>query len=123
MHAPLCIRSQGRSAGDRRFIPWFGFGLGWFYYLVRGYRPRVVHHLNPLEGIFSRHAAQCAVSLAACAAWAGLALAPYWRAFGGAALAAHYLAPLFVFATWLVVTTFLHHQVSKREMSSNAACP
>ena len=24
----------------------------------------------------------------------------------------HYIAPIFVFATWLVVTTFLHHQVS-----------
>ena len=23
----------------------------------------------------------------------------------------HYIVPLFVFATWLVVTTFLHHQV------------
>ncbi len=102
--------AEGRSVGDRRFIPGFGFGLGWFYYLVRGYRPRSVHHLNPFDGPFLRHAAQCAASVGACAAWSALALAPYWRAHGGWTLSAHYLAPLFVFASWLVVTTFLHHQ-------------
>ncbi len=95
-----------------RFIPLFGLGTGWFYYLLRGYAPRTASHLNPLDPLFARHAAQCAASLLTCAAWAAFALAPYRAAFGTAALVVHYLAPIFVFASWLVVTTFLHHQVS-----------
>ncbi len=37
-------------------------------------------------------------------------MAPYAVAFGKARLLTHYLIPVFVFASWLVVTTFLHHQ-------------
>ena len=106
-----------------RFIPLFGLGTGWFYYLLRGYAPRTASHLNPLDPLFARHAAQCAASLLACAAWAAFALAPYRAAFGTSALVVHYLAPIFVFASWLVVTTFLHHQVSPSRFAKTvAAC-
>ena len=38
------------------------------------------------------------------------AIVPYCSIFGFTRLTLHYLIPVFVFASWLVITTFLHHQ-------------
>ena len=59
--------------------------------------------------MFARHAVPCAVSIACWVAFVAFVLVPYWSAFGLAKVTAHYAAPLFVFGSWLVVTTFLHH--------------
>ncbi len=96
----------------RKFIPLFGFGISWFLYLVRGYAPRPASHVNPFHPLFARHLVACLASLAMVVAWVVLALAPYAAHVGTARFAAHYLMPIFNFASWLVVTTFLHHQVA-----------
>jgi hypothetical protein len=36
----------------------FGFGLSWFYYLVKGYAPRTANHLNPFDPLFAKNALQ-----------------------------------------------------------------
>ena len=91
-------------------LPYFGFGTSWFGYLVIGYGPRRTVHLNPFDPLFKNHILECVISLALSGVWIGLALIPYANAFGFLNLITHYLAPVFVFASWLVVTTFLHHQ-------------
>ena len=95
-----------------RFTPFFGLGGGWFLYLAAGYgdKPRKVLHFNPFDPLFARGATGCMVSIACWAAFVSLALVPYALSFGPANLALHYLLPVFAFASWLVVTTFLHHQ-------------
>ena len=106
----LCFREKDYKHGGKSFLPFFGLGVSWFFYLVFGYAPRKACHINPMDPLFIRHAVQCAISLATVACWSLFGLYPYARAFGGAALASHYLMPIFVFASWLVITTFLHHQ-------------
>ncbi len=71
---------------------------------------RNLKHFNPLDAHFSpRYTAQCAVSVLFIAAWVTGLVGPYGVAFGTWRLVAHYLIPVFVFGSWLVVTTFLHH--------------
>lgn len=91
-----------------KFLKGFGFGFGWLAYLTIGYTPRNVCHFNPFESMFISHAIGCMVSIACVATW-GYALMLYWVYYGTLALLLHYAVPLFVFATWLVVVTFLHH--------------
>ena len=106
------VRMKAASGKKGRFAPFFGLGGAWFLYLVAGYgdKPRSANHFNPLDPLFARRAAACAVSLACWAGFVSLALVPYALSFGPARLALHYLLPVFAFASWLVVTTFLHHQ-------------
>ena len=106
------IREKTRPPGvGLTFVPFFGLGGGWFLYLLfgYGYEPRSANHFNPWDPMFARHAGSCAVSVACWAAFVAFALVPYLSAFGLANLMAHYAAPLFVFGSWLVITTFLHH--------------
>ena len=88
--------------------PAFGFGLGWFAYLFLGYNPRKHCHFNPSEDLFERHKAKCIISLACFGAWMYVLL-NYAFYQGPVALMLHYVFPLFVFASWLVIVTFLHH--------------
>ena len=90
------------------FITGFGLGFGWFIYLVIGFSPRKLCHFNPMEHIFIGHVVGCVASLASLLAWF-YALSLYYQSYGVYALTAHYLVPTFVFGSWLVIVTFLHH--------------
>ncbi len=92
-------------------VPYFGLGVSWFLYMLWGYEAghRNVKHLYPYDKLFSRHFVKTAVSLGLWSAWILCAVVPYAGNFGLARLAAHYLAPIFIFSSWLVITTFLHH--------------
>ena len=95
------------------FAPFFGFGFGWFYYLARGYAPRKCSHINPWgHEMFVRNVLHCSVSILGCLTTLFGILALYGTlglSFGQ--FICHYIMPLFGFGSWLVVTTFLHHQV------------
>lgn len=88
-----------------KFVP-----LGWFIYLIFGYSPRVVYHFNPWDTFFVKYRAttRVAFSLVIFALWV-LALSHFTRAFGFLYVLEAYAAPVTVFASWLVITTFLHH--------------
>ena len=96
--------------GRKNFLPYFGLGISWFLYLVSGYMPRPVSHINIFNPLYAKQALNCAISLGLVGFWTVFALVPFAAGFGLWKLFAHYLAPVFVFASWLVVTTFLHHQ-------------
>lgn len=89
-------------------IPGFGLGVGWFMYLLRGYGPRSVSHLNLSHPIFSNHVAACSISIALVFAWAAIlwqytTIAGFWK------LLVHFIIPDFIFACYTVIITFLHH--------------
>ncbi|KAK2189756.1 hypothetical protein NP493_98g05015 [Ridgeia piscesae] len=102
------IRERDESRDFHHIYPGFGFGVSWFLYLLSGFMPRGMCHFNPFESMFAGHVFGCSLSIGAIGAWLGV-LAAYARIYGIAALASHYIAPLMVFASWLVVVTFLHH--------------
>ena len=109
---------EGRDSSEnleekRRFAPFFGLGLGWFFYLARGYSPRKCSHVNPWDGMFVRNVANCLISIVCCVANLFGIMAIYaYLGFHFSQVWSHYIMPVFSFGTWLVVTTFLHHQVS-----------
>ncbi|BFZ00500.1 hypothetical protein BsWGS_03539 [Bradybaena similaris] len=89
-------------------LPGFGLGVGWFAYLVKGYKPRGVHHFNPLDPLFRFHALNCTLSLVCLICWS-MVLARYIEVFGWGSFVYHYVIPDFTFATYTVIITFLHH--------------
>ncbi|KAL8618947.1 hypothetical protein ACOMHN_020366 [Nucella lapillus] len=99
-----------REKDDSRavFLPVFGFGASWFAYLFTGYHPRNVNHFNPIETMFSRHVLACVTSIALVIVWS-TCLVHYCLTAGVVKFVALYAAPEFVFASYLVLTTFLHH--------------
>nr|ARR73577.1 omega-3 fatty acid desaturase [Riftia pachyptila] len=102
------IRERDESHDFHHIYPGFGFGISWFLYLTSGFMPRGMCHFNPFESMFAGHVLGCILSIGAIGGWLGV-LAAYARIYGIAALTNHYIAPLIVFASWLVVVTFLHH--------------
>ncbi|RLO08426.1 hypothetical protein DYB28_007001 [Aphanomyces astaci] len=86
----------------------YTLGLSWFVYLKQGYVPRTMNHFNPWDPLLVRRATAVIVSLAC---WfTALAIIGYLTlTLGIKTMGLYYFAPLFVFATFLVVTTFLHH--------------
>ena len=73
----------------------------------------IYSHINPWSPAFVKNTIACIISIASCGTILLSVLALYASiglTFGQ--FLVHYIAPIFVFATWLVVTTFLHHQVS-----------
>lgn len=104
--------SQKTKVRKTRFIPYWGFGLSWFIYLFRGYgsNDRKFPHFNPFDSFFRGHVVNVGISVLCITAWVSIALPAYAAHFGFNQLVAHYLIPVFVFASWLVVVTFLHHQ-------------
>lgn len=108
---PVRENRDSNSGKQRHFLPLFGFGFGWFFYLVKGYSPRLSNHMNPWDPLFARNACACLISLATAATWLCMVLAAYaYMGWTWTQLTVHYFMPVFVFASWLVVTTFLHHQ-------------
>lgn len=87
---------------------WFP-GIGWFYYLIRGYAPRPINHFNPFEPLFyDRHFFGVCASLAAYSGMCYL-MYLYANAFGFMTLLSYHLIPVCVFASYMVIITMLHH--------------
>ena len=107
---PIREKDANRKTQDqpKEYDTYFGLGVGWFLYLIVGYSPRKVHHWNPFEAIFMGHVVGCIASLASLVGWV-LLLVMYVEYFSLLALARYYLVPVLVFASWLVIVTFLHH--------------
>lgn len=91
-----------------KVVPGFALGFGWFIYLMQGYKPRSLSHFNPLDPMFRNHVVGCTLSLVGYTTWI-TCLYVYAREIGICDLMYHYVAPLLVFATWMVMVTFLHH--------------
>ncbi len=103
------IEKKGANVNNSYILPLFGFGIGWLYYLVLGYNKlRPISHFNLFHPLFSKNVLGVALSLASFAAVSAL-LVWMGTVFGWLWLATYYGGPWFVFASWLVVTTFLHH--------------
>lgn len=89
-------------------LPGFGYGLGWYIYLAVGYFPRRVRHYTPFSEAFRGHVFGCCCSLACLAVFVFLWVL-YYRKYGFLHLLVFYLVPLFVFGSYVVIVTFLHH--------------
>jgi omega-3 fatty acid desaturase (delta-15 desaturase) len=93
---------------------YFGLGLAWFLYLACGFDvsyPRRVSHFNIYHPMFSKYFSQVSTSLAS---WIFMFSCVCYLTvqYGFSLVAFYYGAPLFVFASWLVIVTFLHHHES-----------
>lgn len=90
------------------FIKLFGLGFGWFIYLIKGYSPRSFSHFNPYSDLFVKHVSACFMSVLLLIGWMWF-LSYYASIFGAMNLIKYYVIPELIFATWLLVVTFLHH--------------
>jgi len=99
---------RSEPSADGKTLPGFGFGLGWFGYLLLGYNPRAVNHFNPWHSMFVGHIVGCLFSLAALGVMSHL-LYQFYAMFGLAAFVIYYVVPDFIFASYCVIITFLHH--------------
>jgi len=99
---------KSEPCSDGKTLPGFGFGLGWFGYLLLGYNPRAVNHFNPWHSMFAGHVVGCLCSLAAVGVMTYL-LYQFYAAFGLLSLIHYYVVPDFIFASYCVIITFLHH--------------
>eukprot|EP01116_Phalansterium_solitarium_P005835 TRINITY_DN17_c0_g1_i1.p1 TRINITY_DN17_c0_g1~~TRINITY_DN17_c0_g1_i1.p1 ORF type:complete len:358 (+),score=141.27 TRINITY_DN17_c0_g1_i1:113-1186(+) len=101
-----------KEASSRMWLTqniYFGFGLGWLGYLVTGYYPRPASHFNPFGALYADHHGWAFISLVCWVSWFG-SVVYYATAFGQwAFVICYYFIPVYVFASWLVVVTFLHH--------------
>jgi acyl-lipid omega-3 desaturase len=87
----------------RRFVVVF-MGPAWFIY-VYGRR-----HFWPVEGDTIFKGREADVSISHAAWFTMLSIVVYAaKAYGTEAVLYYYVAPLTMFASWLVITTFLHH--------------
>ncbi|CAH1801064.1 unnamed protein product [Owenia fusiformis] len=102
------VRDKDRKDKKFKVMPLFGFGLSWIVYLFNGFSPRNLSHFNPFEDMFIKHLFQCIISLACLCIWIGC-LAVYGFYFGYISILTYYAVPCFVFMSWLVIVTFLHH--------------
>ncbi len=76
-------------------------------YLFLGYAPRTLSHFKP-HAIFAGNPGGARRSVLLLAAWLSFTVAvalntSFWL------VTMYYYVPVVVFASWLVVTTFLHH--------------
>jgi len=87
---------------------YFYLGLGFAVYLAYGYPPRQVSHFNLKDPLFKDNFLEVLSSLIG---WWTMAasLIYFGYTYGASQVAYFYLAPWLVFSSWLVVTTFLHH--------------
>ncbi|CAF1025502.1 unnamed protein product [Adineta steineri] len=87
---------------------WFP-GVGWFYYLIKGYSPRTVNHFNPFEPMFyNKHFFGVCSSLALYLGMCYLMFV-YAMTYGFINLLAYHIIPVFIFASYMVIITLLHH--------------
>ncbi|CAG8458129.1 14466_t:CDS:1 [Acaulospora morrowiae] len=98
-----------------KLIPYFGFGLGWIIYLLSGYGTRASALVNPFAPIFSKNRVGAIVSLT-CVLTALTILLYVASIYGIWPVVRYYFLPWFVFASWLVVTTFLHHHGDEEDI-------
>ncbi|CAH1779825.1 unnamed protein product [Owenia fusiformis] len=89
-------------------LPGFGLGMGYYGYLVGGYTPRNVPHFNPFHAFYSKHVKPMCITITAVLLWS-CCLWKYAQIFGLKNLVCYYGIPLFIFATYCVLITFLHH--------------
>ena len=89
-------------------LPGFGFGIGWFGYLANGYSPRRVRHFSPRDQMFVGNAVGCFTSIAVLGVMSYF-LYSYYMAYGFWNLFNYYIVPDFIFASYCVIITFLHH--------------
>lgn len=101
------VRASQTNPNDK-VLPGFGFGTGWFGYLWLGYKPRAVCHYNVFHKAFERHVLGCVLSLAGMGAMSTL-LYFFWQIHGTVGLICYYFVPLFIFASYCVIITFLQH--------------
>jgi omega-3 fatty acid desaturase (delta-15 desaturase) len=93
---------------------YFGLGIAWLYYIVFGYSP---FNSNPPSSFFSPSSPLFilkgkyfeVISSMVCTAMVLMITILYGYYDGFSRMVMYYYVPLFVFASWLVVTTFLHH--------------
>jgi omega-3 fatty acid desaturase (delta-15 desaturase) len=87
---------------------WFP-GIGWFYYLINGYSTRPINHFNPFEPLFyNRHLIGVCSSLGTYLGMCYL-MYLYVNSFGFIKLFVYHLVPVFIFASYMVIITMLHH--------------
>jgi len=90
-------------------VPYFGVGAAWFYYLIYGYSPRTVNHFNPFLPIFYyKHLTGVLISLFSYLFMICLMFL-YATKYGFLNLISFHLIPVFIFACYMVMITFLHH--------------
>jgi len=87
---------------------YFLLGVGFAFYLLFGYSNRNGSHFNPWAPLFKGYFLEVFVSLIG---WFGAfcCLVHLSTLFGLTKILMFYGVPWFVFSSWLVVTTFLHH--------------
>lgn len=86
----------------------FGLGFGWLTYVVTGYPPRAVSHINWRHPLFARHVIGTVISILCWFGAVALLLTCSYT-FGFRAVMTWYGVPQLIFGSWLVITTFLHH--------------
>lgn len=102
------VREKDFGKDLKIISPLFGFGVSWFAYLVKGYLPRGSCHLNPLGSLCKSNFLWCSISIASVLFQIFLSF-QYMLTNGVYSLFSHYVMPVMVFASWLVLVTFLHH--------------
>jgi len=91
-----------------KLIPLFGLPLAWIWYLISGFPPRPISHLNPNEKIFLRNSVGVLFSLGSLSSFGCLLIYGIIK-LGFPFMLFYYFMPVLVFGSWLVVVTFLHH--------------
>jgi len=99
---------ESEPSAKGKTLPGFGFGTGWFGYLLLGYNPRPVNHFNPYHAMFSGHVIGCLCYLGGLTVMSSL-LYLYYSTFGLMSLIIYYAVPDFIFGSYCVIITFLHH--------------
>lgn len=99
---------ESEPCSKEKVLPAFGFGLGWYGYILKGYNPRAVSHFQPFHSTFAGHVLGCLLSLAGTGAMS-YALFHFYLRFGFWGLFNYYVVPDFLFGSYCVVITFLQH--------------
>ncbi|CAG8653067.1 8880_t:CDS:1 [Racocetra fulgida] len=100
---------------NTKLLPYFGFGVGWIVYLILGYGTRATSHINPFAPLFAKNRVGAIISII-CVLLALLGLGKITIHFGTLAVIKYYFLPWIIFATWLVITTFLHHHGAEENL-------
>jgi len=99
-------KTNGKN--DTLIIPYFGLGFGWLVYLMQGYGPRAVSHINPFHPLFCKNRLGAIISISS--VFIAISFLIYLsKVFGTILILKYYFLPWTVFSSWLVITTFLHH--------------
>ena len=102
------VREKDCDGKHGFLLPGFGLGFGWIMYLISGYGPRAVAHFNLFAPVFRKNFLQCLVSISLVLVWIGF-LWQYSLYAGFGKLLVHFLIPDFIFGSYIVIITFLHH--------------